>query len=66
MSSLECMAQALDSSGYMKNLTSPVGMAAIFHDAIRIHILHSASPMNPRIQVSSERDRVCRFVQAGR
>jgi hypothetical protein len=26
-------------------------MAAIFHYAIRINILHSASPLNPRIQV---------------
>jgi beta-glucanase (GH16 family) len=36
----------------MKNLTRPMGMAAIFHDAIRIHILHSASPLNPWIRVS--------------
>jgi hypothetical protein len=37
----------------MKNLTRPWGMAAIFHDAIRINILHSASPLNPWIQVRS-------------
>ncbi len=45
------IAQALDPSSYMKNLTRPEGMAAIFHYAIRINILHSTLPLNPRIQV---------------
>ncbi|HID82131.1 MAG TPA: hypothetical protein EYH06_11190 [Chromatiales bacterium] len=40
------IAQALDPYSYMKNLTRPMGMAAIFHYAIRINILHSASTTN--------------------
>jgi hypothetical protein len=47
------IAQALDPSGHMKNLARPRGMAAIFHYAIRINILHSASLMNPRIQAKA-------------
>ncbi len=45
------MAQALDPSSCMKNLARPEGMAAIFHYAIRINILHSTLPLNPRIRV---------------
>jgi hypothetical protein len=35
------MAQAFDLSNYMKNLTRPEGVAAIFHYVIQINILHS-------------------------
>jgi hypothetical protein len=35
------MAQAFDPSNYMKNLTRPESMAAIFHYVIQINIMHS-------------------------
>jgi len=38
----------------MKNLTRPEGMVAIFHYAIQINILHSARPLNPRIQENTK------------
>ena len=51
MSSSGRIAQPLDPSSYMKILTRPKGMAADFHYAIQINMLHSALLLNPRIQV---------------
>jgi hypothetical protein len=44
--------QPIDSYSNMKIFARPVGMVANFHYVIQINILHVASALNPRLQIT--------------